>query len=126
MKLLIKDRGTSKTTGLIYTSEATGYPIVTSSKIQAHYIKDEAEKMNCIIPDPLTVEDLRYNKILSGSNILFDNVESILEVALNSYLDANIVCATMTDLEKYNYNKKKESLENACEQNEEANEECNI
>lgn len=122
MNLLIKDRGTSKTTGLIYTSEATGYPIVTSSKIQAHYIKDEAEKMNCIIPDPLTVEDLHYNKALpSGSNILFDNVESILEIAINSYLNANVVCATMTDITKYNHERKKE-LEDKSSQIEEVDE----
>jgi hypothetical protein len=86
MKLLIKERGTGKTTGLIYTSEATGYPIVTSSKIQAHYIKDSAEKMGCIIPDPLTVEEIRQNKILNREDgILFDNVETILEAALNNY-----------------------------------------
>lgn len=98
MNLLIKDRGTSKTTGLIYTSEATGYPIVTSSKIQACYIKDQAKDMNCAIPDPLTVDDLReFKHIHSGTNILFDNVETILEKALNTYLDANVVCATMTD-----------------------------
>lgn len=101
MKLLIKDRGTGKTTGLIYASEATGYPIVTSSKIQAHYIKDSAEEMGCIIPEPLTVEDLRGYKVLKpGSNIFFDNIESILEVALNTYLNANIVGATMTDVVK--------------------------
>jgi hypothetical protein len=101
MKLLIKERGAGKTTGLIYASEATGYPIVTSSKIQCHYIKDNAEKMGCDIPDPLTVEDLRADHVLrSKENILFDNIETILEAALNSYLDASVVCATMTDVEK--------------------------
>ena len=114
MNLIIKDRGTGKTTGLIYTSEATGYPIVTSSNVQSHYIKDEAEKMGCVIPDPLTVEDLLYrNALLPDSNILFDNVESILGVALNKYLNANVVCATMTDATKYNHDRKKESEENS-------------
>lgn len=112
MKILIKDRGTSKTTGLIYASEATDYPIVTSSKIQAHYIKDNAAKMGCIIPEPLTVEDVRSRNVLrSGANILFDNIETILEVALNSYLNANIVCATMSDVEKEKYKKIEESSE---------------
>lgn len=112
MVLLIKDRGTSKTTGLIYTSEATGYPIVTLSKIQAHYIKDEAVKMGCIIPDPLTVEDLHQHKLEPNSNILFDDVNTILEAALNSYLNANVVSATMTDITKYNHQRKKELEEN--------------
>lgn len=119
MKILIKDRGTSKTTGLIYASEATDYPIVTSSKIQAHYIKDNAAKMGCIIPDPLTVEDVRSNNVLrSGANILFDNVETILEAALNYYLNANIVCATMSDIEKEKYNHLKKSEENSEETGE--------
>ena len=98
MNLLIKQKGTGKTTGLIYTSESTKYPIVTSSKIQACYIKDMSKDMGCEIPDPLTVDDLRLSKALpSGYNILFDNVETILEAAINSYLNANVVCATMTD-----------------------------
>ena len=124
MKLLIKDRGTSKTTGLIYTSEATGYPIVTSSKIQACYIKDWAKDMNCIIPDPITVEELltfKMKKINLVENVLFDNVETILEDAINSYLGVNVVCATMTDVEKENHQKKIE-LENSTEENEEVNE----
>lgn len=99
MKLLVKNRGASKTTGLIYTSESTGYPIITSSKIRACYIKDQAKAMNCEIPEPLTVEDVRMNKVLKvGSNILFDDVETILEAAINQYLNSNVVCATMTNL----------------------------
>ena len=114
MNLIIKEKGTGKTTGLIYTSEATGYPIVTSSNVRAHYIKDEAEKIGCIIPDPLTVEDLLYrNVLLPDSNILFDDVESILGVALNKYLNANVVCATMTDVTKSNHERKKDTEENS-------------
>lgn len=122
MKLLIKDRGTSKTTGLIYTSEATGYPIVTLSKIQAHYIIDWAKDMNCIIPEPITVEELLNDKtkgIHRVENVLFDDVNTILKDALNSYLGVNVVCATMTDIEKENHQRKME-LENYT--NEENNE----
>lgn len=97
MKLLIKGRGKNKTTGLIYASEATGYPIVCSSKIQTHYIKEMAEKLECDIPEPLSVEELKGHVLTSKSNILFDNLETIIEKAVNVYLDANIVCATMTD-----------------------------
>lgn len=97
MNLLIKGRGSNKTTGLIYTSEATGYPIVCSSKIQTHYIKEMAEKLGCKIPEPLSVEELKHHKIPPKSDILFDNLETIIEKAVNVYLDANVVCATMTD-----------------------------
>lgn len=97
MKLLIKDRGSSKTTGLIYTSESTGYPIVTNSKVQASYIKDQAKSMGCDIPEPLTVNDLQFSKLLPPkSKVLFDNIEENLEEAINYYLNADVVCATMT------------------------------
>ena len=113
MKLLIKDKGSGKTTGLIYTSESTDYPIVVSDNISKHYIIDMAKQIGCEIPEPLTVEDLRRANIYRGQNILFDNVESILERAINSYLDANVVCATMTNLlkEKNDDNKTEELTE---------------
>lgn len=119
MKLLVKDRGTGKTTGLIYTSEATGYPIVTSSKIQAHYIKDNAEKMGCLIPEPLTVEEVRSSHVLRGrdNKILFDNVETILSAALNAYLDANIICATMTSTEKVKNNHENSAVDTEEQEN---------
>ena len=80
MKLLIKDRGVGKTTGLIYTSESTGFPIVTNSKIQAAYIKEQAENMGCEIPEPITVHELQSNRgYPPETNILFDNIETILE-----------------------------------------------
>ena len=93
----MKDKGSSKTTGLIYTSEATGYPIVTDSNVQVFYIKEQAKDMGCDIPEPLTISDLRaHSKLHPKSNVLFDNIETILEKAINLYLDANVVCATMT------------------------------
>lgn len=114
MKLLIKDKGSGKTTGLIYTSEATNYPIVTNDNISKHYIIDMAKQMGCEIPEPLTVENLRCADIYRGHNILFDNIESILERAINSYLNANVVCATMTNYftkEQNDDNKKEELIE---------------
>ena len=112
MKILIKDKGAGKTTGLIYASEATGYPIVTSSKIQACYIKDQAERMECNIPEPLTVDEIRLNRVINhGSNILFDNVETVLEKALNEYLNANVVCVTMTTVLKENENYEEYNIE---------------
>ena len=103
MKLLIKGRASGKTTGLIYTSEATGYPIITNSKITANYIKNQATEMGCEIPEPITVNDIHSGmKLPSDANVLFDNVETILKDALSYYLGANVVCATMSSPEKKN------------------------
>ena len=98
MKLLIKDKGAGKTTGLIYTSEATDYPIITNDNISKYYIINMAKQMGCEIPEPLTVDELKRIPVYRGMNVLFDNIESILERAINSYLDANVVCATMRSL----------------------------
>ena len=121
MNLLIKQKGAGKTTGLIYTSEATGYPIVTSSKIHACYIKDWSKDMGCEIPDPITVEELltdKMRKINRVENVLFDDVETILNEALNMYLGVNVVCATMTELEKCDNEKNKELEENSLDTEE--------
>lgn len=103
MKLLIKDKGTSKTTGLIYASEATGYPIITRSKIQSCYIEDMAKDMGCDIPEPLTVGELHTSRVLPPeTNVLFDNIETVIEDAINYYLGARVVCATMSSPNKNN------------------------
>ena len=44
MRLLIKDRGKGKTTGLIYASEATGFPIATGNEVMVEHIKQMAKK----------------------------------------------------------------------------------
>lgn len=101
MRLLLKARGTGKTMGLIYASEATGYPIVTNSKIQVSYIQEQAKSMGCDIPEPITVGELHTSRVLPPeTNVLFDNVETILEDALNCYLGVKVVGATMSSPEK--------------------------
>ena len=106
MKLLIKDRGTSKTTGLIYASEATGYPIVTRSKIQSCYIEDMAKDMGCDIPEPLTVSELHTSRVLPPeTNVFFDNIETIIEDANgDGEINVNIVVNTVDTSEESQYN----------------------
>ena len=53
MRLLIKDRAKGKTTQMIYTSEATGYPIVVETEMQKNFIMDKAKSMDTIIPEPI-------------------------------------------------------------------------
>lgn len=101
MRLLIKERGQGKTTGLIYTSEATGYPIVVATKVQADYTEDMAKRLKCNIPKPVTVRELREGRKRGSriyENVLIDDVNIILNEALNEYLGCTVECATMTDL----------------------------
>lgn len=115
MNLLIKDRATGKTTGLIYTSEATQYPIVTFNRQSIEYIKHMAVEMGCSIPEPLCVEDFKGRRIRGlrlPQNILLDEAGDILGVALNAYLGTNVIAATMTDCLKEKYNRMRKTKEN--------------
>ena len=100
MRLLIKDRGKGKTTGLIYASEATGYPIATANEVMVENIKKLAAEMNCNIPEPATFWELQNGRCKGNhlyDTVLIDEVEFILEEALNQYLGCKVKCATMSD-----------------------------
>lgn len=45
MRWLNKKRASGKTTGLIFASEATGYPIIVETDIQAKTVKEIAVKL---------------------------------------------------------------------------------
>lgn len=99
MKLIMNGRGTGKTTKLIHASEVTGIPIATYSKMNADYIKDMAENMGCNIPEPTTYHELANNHHLGSTmykNVLADDIDAILQKALDSYLNCKVIGATMT------------------------------
>ena len=67
MRMLIKKRGSGKTTELIYASEATGFRIITPTSSMAKYIKTQAEKLGCVIPEPMP-----YNKYIEMKDMYHD------------------------------------------------------
>lgn len=95
MKLIIKDRGTGKTTQLIYTSATTGWPIVVYSEAMVKQIKSQAKELNCNIPEPMTVHDLLDRKHVY-ENIIIDEVciSGIIQNALNKYFGCNVMACT--------------------------------
>ena len=112
MNLLIKNRASGKTTGLIYTSEATQFPIVTFTRRSIDYIKGMAKGMGCLIPEPLCVEDFRsgYARVKRvPDNVLLDEAGVIIGDALNAYLGTNVVAATMTDSLREHYDRMRKS-----------------
>ena len=100
VRLLIKERQSGKTTGLIYASEATGYPIATANEGMVKLIKDRAAEIGCTIPTPVTFYELR-NWNGRGTRlydtVLIDEVEGILGAALNEYLHCDVKCATLSN-----------------------------
>lgn len=106
MNLLIKNRASGKTTGLIYTSEATQYPIVTFNRMSIEDIKHMANDMGCLIPEPICIEDFRSDLARGRRlpyNVLLDEAGMVIGDALNAYLRTNVVAATMTDSLREHY-----------------------
>lgn len=97
MKWLNKKRAGGKTTGLIFASEATGYPIIVETEMQARNIKDIATKLGVKIPEPMSVKsyfDTRQGRHIE--KILIDESPRIIEDALKRYFGVEIVAVTMS------------------------------
>ena len=104
MRLIIKGRASGKTAEMIHASEITGIPIATHSTGGVENIKMMAERMGCNIPEPITLYELANNHHRGRAlykNVLADDVDSILQKALNSYLNCNVIGATMNPRDCY-------------------------
>lgn len=104
--LIIKDRGTGKSTQLLYTSAVTQYPILTKTKYRAVNLLKMAEDLDLCIPVPLTENDIESRGIRLPENILVDEGYDLIGAALNYYLGTHVVAVTLTDKLKERYDKK--------------------
>ena len=106
MRLIIKGRQGYKTTGMLHTSEATGYPIIVETQKRLEQLKNQAEEIGAAIPEPLTVDMLKCG-LYRVDNCLIDEAYDIIGQALNSYLNTNVVAATLSDNIREEYNNRK-------------------
>ena len=99
MILLIKDRAKGKTTQMIYTSEATGYPIVVETEMQKNFIMDKAKEMDIVIPEPITIGEINNirGRIRPDDKIIIDEGYNIIEKALKAYIGCDVMAVTLTD-----------------------------
>ena len=100
MKLIIKKRQSGKTTGLIYTSEATGFSIITPTKSNATLLKNMAQNMGCNIPPVYTVDEVLHTSRpdkTKENQFLLDDADQILDKALEAYLGCRLFAATISD-----------------------------
>lgn len=99
MRLLIKDRAKGKTTQMIYTSEATGYPIVVETEAQKSLLMDKAKNMDVIIPEPVTINDVERRKLRGCriEKVLIDEGYNIIANALKEYIGCEVAAVTLTD-----------------------------
>lgn len=95
MKLIDRERGSGKTTKLIYTSEMTGYPIVTQNSQSVEHIIRQAQELGAKIPKPMTVKEMCTVRGIRFDKILIDEGFSIIENALKAYFNG-VGVATVT------------------------------
>lgn len=71
-------RGSGKTNCLIIRSSITGFPMVVRDRDMKRYAMERAEKMNTIIPEPITFheykEELHVGRNING--LLFDDYKA--------------------------------------------------
>ena len=97
MKLLNKRRAGGKTMGLIFTSEATGYPIVVETHKRARKIQDFAEQLGTNIPKPMSVEEyLNFSRGKRIEKILIDEGLGVIQMALEKFFQTKVATVTMT------------------------------
>ena len=95
--LVIKDRGTGKSTQLVYTSAITQYPIIVPVRTRIMYLLDLANELNVIIPTPMTVEDYQARGRIHENNILIDEGYDLIGEALDAYMGSHVVAVTLSD-----------------------------
>lgn len=103
-RLIIKDRGKGKSTHLVYTSAATGYPIIVHTSARKEYLYNMADNLGVYMPEPITLNE--WEKFYRGKeieNILLDDAEDVISEALNRYFGTNVITATITDKLKEEY-----------------------
>lgn len=98
MKIINKVRGSDKTTSLIYTSYTTGYPIIAANEQRRRNILCMARELGIDVRvETADMWDKLGSKYYSGTKILLDDVDAILEQVLSSFFGGSeIVACTMS------------------------------
>lgn len=95
--LVIKDRGTGKSTQLVYTSAVTQYPIIVQRRTSIMHLMDLANELGVVIPTPMTVDDYKAKGRIHESHILIDEGYDLIGEALDAYMGTHVVAVTLSD-----------------------------
>ena len=95
--LVIKDRGTGKSTQLVYTSAVTQYPIITQHRTSIIHLMDLANELGVVIPTPMTVDDYKARGRIHENHILIDEGYDLIGEALDVYMGTHVVAVTLSD-----------------------------
>jgi len=92
MKIYNMPRQSGKTILMIKMSNELQIPILTFSATTKRYIKEKAEILGIIIPEPYTLDELKCDRYIKPKEVLIDEVKHVLE----KILDTKVIAATMT------------------------------
>ena len=95
--LVIKDRGTGKSTQLVYTSAVTQYPIITQHRTSIIHLMDLANELGVVIPTPMTVEDYKARGRIHENHILINEGYDLIGEALDAYMGTHVVAFPLSD-----------------------------
>lgn len=95
--LVIKDRGTGKSTQLVYTSAVTQCPIITQHRTSIIHLMDLANELGVVIPTPMTVDDYKARGRIHENHILIDEGYDLIGEALDAYMGTHVVAVTLSD-----------------------------
>lgn len=94
MKCLPRKRGSGKTTALVFTSAATGYPIVVANNVRKQYVKDLANRVHFSIPEPIIMSECIRGRVIKG--VLIDDVEEVIQAYATEHFHAPVISCTLT------------------------------
>lgn len=107
MRIINKERGKGKTTGLLYTSSIMNIPILTFNRENCDMLKKNADRLGFEIPEPIAVTDLFHAegkiKALTTNDVLVDETLTVLENILKHF-GVNPVVVALTAPEGVHYN----------------------
>lgn len=96
MRIINKPRGSGKTTMLLNTASVIGRPIIVSTKQRKEHITGMAKHLNLKNVYCYTVDEFRRLPRIQPIIVLIDDLDDILQEALQNYLGADEVIATIT------------------------------
>ena len=94
MRFINMARRSGKTTLLINSAYATGYPILVYNKARAAAVKNQAKSLGLDIEVYTLVEWINHHK--GGDKVFIDEAADIIEDALLCLLKAEVVACTFT------------------------------
>lgn len=96
MQKIIMNRGTGKTTRLIWESSIRKIPIICATESQVKYIKQLVERYNVVIPEPRSIYSIEHSLGMRLGDVLVDDIDVCMNVFLGAKAMGRIAIATMS------------------------------